>query len=184
MKTRKIIIYGISILLTLLLVSVYIEKPFIDNDDLFKLTITTKENIKPTSGRYPKYGYSFLASEYPSKFTIDHCINFVCDKHSVEEIKSGDKLEIMVNNYFKDNFGDIETEIPIFSLTINNNEIFSPKSYLVGKRKQNYRLVALLSILILALTFFNIGKIKPAISWTILIGCIITLWILIEMKIL
>ena len=184
MKTRKLIIYGLSILLTIFFVKLYTEKPFLDEDNLSKLTITAKEKIKTYSGRYAKHGYSFLAREIPSKFTIDNCINFVCDRNSIKEIKSGDKLEIMFENYYKDNLDDMETEIPVFSLTVNNNEMFSPESYLLGQTKQNYRRIALFSILLLALIILNIKPIKPAIRWTILIGYSIVIIILIENKIL
>jgi hypothetical protein len=184
LKPRKILTNAIAIIIILFSIKVYTEKPLIENADLYNLTITAKDNIKTISGRYTKYGYSLLAKEYPSTFIIDNCVNFVCNSDSIKEIKSGDKLEIMIENYYKDQIENTDTEIPIFSLTINDNHLFSLESYLLGESKQKIRIIALSSILILAIAIFNIEKIKPVISWKILISYIIVVLSLIETKIL
>jgi hypothetical protein len=183
LKPKKIIIYSLVIVLTYFVIRLYTEKPY-KYEDLIKLTMTSKDKIKTTSGRYANYGYSILALEHKSKFTIDNCINFVCDRNTIKEIKNGDKLDIMIESYYLQYLEDSKKEIPIFSLNIDNKEMFSPESYAIGQKKQNCRRVALLSILILAIALLNIEKIRPTISWTILITYTILILILVEKKIL
>jgi hypothetical protein len=182
-KLKKIVFYGLGILLALFVVSTYIQKPFTETA-LVALTVTAKERIATHSGRYAYYGYSFRTAEFKAKFTIDDCINFVCDREAIKAIESGDKLAIMIENDEQTHFEDSETDIPVFSLAVNSNEKFSPKSYLLGRTKQNLRRLAFFSILVLAVILLKTEKLKPAINWAIFIAYFISIILLIKTKIL
>lgn len=182
MKAKKIISYIIVSLLVVFSVTLYTKKPFIEGE-LITISVTAAGDIKTTSGRYTKYGYSFLTVEQQAKFTIDNCVNFVCDRNAVKEIKSGDKLELSVNKYYVEDLSDVNAVIPVYSLSVNNVELFSPGSYLSGKTKQHCRILILFSVLALSMVLFNLVNIKPAISWTIIIIYTVIVFILIENKI-
>lgn len=170
-------------LLVVFSVKLYTEKPFISSE-LIKIPVTAAGDIQTTSGRNTKYGYSFLTAEHQAKFTIDNCINFVCDRNAVKEIKSGDKLEVSFDKYYLEDLSDTDSEIPVYSLSVNNMELFSPGSYLSGKTKQHYRILVFFSVLVFSMVLFNIVKLKPAVSWAIIITYVVIIFILIENKIL
>ncbi len=183
MKIGKLILYGLAILVFILIARAYNPKPFVEAE-LVKLTVTANERIKTTSGRYTYYGYSFQTNEFQAKFTIDNCINFVCDENDIKKIQPGDKLEVMVENNYQEHLADIKSKISIFSLTINNKLLFSPETFLLGRKKQNHRAIALFSILIPAFILLNSKKKKAVIGWILIIACTVLFFILVELEIL
>ena len=176
----KIILY---LLLLLLYAKFYYEKP-IEIKDLTFRTVKLNKDLTTASGRYAKYGYSFTELESKAKFTIDNCVNFVCDRMKLKQIKTGDIVKIGFDSYLKDALIDEEIEIPIYSLEFNNQIYFTSKDYVKGQEKQNFRRLILFSILGLFLLLTSIEIKKKKLVWGIfiLLGLVIT--VLIERKII
>ena len=102
----------------------YPEREF-EEDDLSTITVITDQNIKTTSGRYTRYGYSFTGTPYEAKFTIDNCVNFVCNRGRLKAIKKNDTLTLAISSGFTHLLNEKDEEIPVYALTINGSSLFS-----------------------------------------------------------
>lgn len=161
----------------------YPEREF-EKDDLSTITVITDQNIKITSGRYTRYGYSFTGTPYEAKFTIDNCVNFVCNRGRLKAIKKNDTLTLAISSGFTHLLNEKDEEIPVYTLTINGSSLFSAADYLQGKKKQKIRWVILLSFFGTLIFLLNYNVKHKKVVWGFFILMAAAVIVLIELKVI
>ena len=152
-------IFRLIVLLVMLFIAVkfYYRKVDLEiPNDFISIKTIAIENIKEKKGKRTNFGYSIVTKESNTMYTIDNCVNFVCDREKLKAIKIGDTVNIIISEFDIDAFSDVGIQVPIYGLDLNGRTLFSTEDYLEGMEKQHKRTTNILVSIFFILMAFEL----------------------------